>query len=114
VGRLPLIVAIFAGCAAAAALVGIFLLGAAIYPRCGTAEPGRARYFTEVAAYDTLEQLRAALAADAGVGDRLLHQLLGLSRAVAAKYTRLRCGVGLLGAAIVLATGAGTLNLIVG
>ena len=47
-------------------------------------------------------------------GDRLLHQLLRLSRVVASKYNCLRWGIRLLGAAIPLAIGAGILHLIVG
>lgn len=86
----------------------------AIYPRCGTAEPGRARYFTEVATYDTHEQLRVALARDAAAGDRLVHQLLGLSKAVASKYLHLRWGMRLLGLAIALGTAAGVLDLVLG
>lgn len=110
--ELALIVAVLGGLAAAATLAGIGFLGAAIYPRCGTAEPGRARYFTEVAVYDTLDELRTALAKDAHVGDRLLHQLLGLSKAVATKYALLRWGIRLLALAIVLATGAGVTDLL--
>lgn len=114
VGQLPTIVVILAGGAAAAALAGIAFLGAAIYPHCGTAEAGRARYFAEVATHDTHEELRAALGRDAAAGDRLLHQLLGLSKGVASKYKRLRSGIRVLGIAIALATGAGILNLLIG
>jgi hypothetical protein len=112
IAKLALIVAVLGALAAAATLVGIGLLGAAIYPRCGKAEYGRARYFTEVAAYDTLDELRMALANDTHVGDRLLHQLLGLSKAVATKYALLRRGIRLLGLGIMLATGAAVTDLL--
>lgn len=112
ISNLALIVAVLAGLAAAATLAGIGLLGAAIYPRCGTAEHGRARYFTEVAVYDNPDELQLALANDAQVGDRLLHQLLGLSKTVATKYALLQWGIRLLGVGITLATGAAVTDLL--
>lgn len=112
IANLALIVVLLGGLAVVATLAGIGLLGAAIYPRCGKAEHGRARYFTEVAVYDTPDELRMALATDGHVGDRLLHQLLGLSKAVATKYALLRWGIRLLGLGIVLATGAGVIDLL--
>lgn len=110
--KLALVVVVLGGLAAAATLVGIGLVGAAIYPRCGKAEHGRARYFTEVAVYDTPDELRLALANDAHVGDRVFHQLLGLSKAVATKYALLGWGIRFLGLAIMLATGAGVIDLL--
>jgi|SRR5918994_5548467 hypothetical protein len=97
---------------AIATLGGIGCLGAAIYPRCGTPEPGRARYFAEVAAHKTAEALRLALAHDASAGDRLLHQLWGLSKAVMTKYILLRWGIRMLGLATIFGVTAGVLDAI--
>lgn len=94
-------------------LAGIGFLGAAIYPRCGSPEPGRARYFAEAAAHNTVEELRVALAHDSIVGDRLLHQVWGLSKAVANKYVLLRWGIRMLGVAIIFGVVAGILDLAV-
>lgn len=104
-------VLVISAISAIATLAGIGFLGAAIYPRCGTPEPGRARYFAEAAAHKTAEALRVALAHDSIVGDRLLHQVWGLSKAVANKYALLRWGIRMLGMAIVFGVVAGVLSV---
>ena len=108
------VVLVLSALAAVAALAGIGFLGAAVYPRCGIPVPGRARYFAEAAAHKTPEALRVALAHDATIGDRLLHQLWGLSKPVAKKYVLLRWGIRLLGLAMVPGVVAGVLYVAVG
>ncbi|MDP8931859.1 MAG: hypothetical protein M3O70_25635 [Actinomycetota bacterium] len=54
------------------------------------------------------------LAHDAAIGDRLLHQLWGLSKAVTKKYVLLRWGIRLLSLAMVLGVVAGVLDVTVG
>jgi hypothetical protein len=112
ISSMSVVVLVTSALSATATLVGIGCLGAGIYPRCGTPQAGRARYFAEAATYETAEALKRALAQDAIVGDRLVHQLWGLSKAVVNKYVLLRWGIRMLGLAIVLGVVAGVLDVI--
>src|SRR5687767_1562152 len=58
---MPAIVLIIGVAAAVTALAGLAHTAAAIWPHCGKAVPGRARYFTEVATYATVDDLRDAI-----------------------------------------------------
>ena len=113
IGSMPLLVVVLSAAAAVAVVAGLTAIGAAIWPHCGKPEPGRARYFAEAAAHDTLGELREAIERDLQEGDRLLHQVHGLSRRVLAKYTHLRRGMALLASGIALACGAGLLALVI-
>lgn len=114
VRSMPALVLMLAGVATVAALAGLAHAGAAIWPHCGKAEPGRARYFTEVAAYGTPEDLAEAIERDHIEGDRLLHQVHGLSQRVLWKYDHLRRGMTYVAAGILLACAAGAADLIIG
>lgn len=106
----PGLVAALAGLACAATLAGLGLIAAALYLRCGSPACICARYVAEAASYPTPKALEVALLEDAHAGDRLLHQLFGLSKSVARKYSLLRWGMRLIGAAVVLGLAASVLN----
>jgi hypothetical protein len=72
-------------------VVSMVLLGLAVIPRVGEAQPGKARYFGEQAQFETHEALLAAVTADAEhATERHAQQLLIMSRIARRKYTHLR------------------------
>ncbi len=100
------------GIAAALLLgTGTALLAYTVYPRIGPPSPGRARYFTEIAAQPDSDALGQALdqeAADREGRDR--QQLHTLSKIVVAKYRRTQRGVTLIAAGLICSSLAGVLQ----
>jgi hypothetical protein len=79
--------------ALALGLVGVFMLGAAVFPRVGRPSVGRARYFMDHAQYRTISALREALERESDdAADRHLHQLHDLSVIVKRKYRLTQVG----------------------
>ncbi len=98
--------------AAVLVTVGVACLAAAVFPRLGRAEFGRARYFMDIAAYETVPDLREAVAKEAvDCEDRHLQQLHRLSRIVKAKYRLTRWGESMTGIGLMFAAAAGLLHL---
>lgn len=79
-------------------VAGIESVGSAVFPRLGTPETGRARYFTEVAQFgDDLDALVSALREEAVKADeRNSDQVLILSKLVQTKYALTQRGMVLL------------------
>lgn len=93
---------------------GLVAVGAAVFPRLGTPEPGSARYFMEIAQFDNIDALSQAISADlAEQRDRHLQQVLVLSKAVRRKYRLVRSSEVLLGLGIVVAAAAGIVHVAV-
>ena len=95
-----------------ALIVGIVYVGAAVFPRLGDPEPGRARYFREIANFrGDLDDLRTALNDEASKTDeRTAQQVLTLSILVNTKYELTRIGMGLLAAGFTLEGAAALLS----
>jgi len=94
-------------------VVGIALLGSAVYPRVGRAERGHARWFAELVQYeDDEEALSEAVETDRAEDDtRDLHQAVALARIVNRKYRLTQRGMWLLAVGFALAGVAGLLSL---
>ena len=87
---------------------GIAMMGAAVFPRLGMPESGRARYFSEVAEFKDLSALTKALREEAtGADERNSGQISVLSSLVQTKYRLTRIGMVLLGVGFALAGLAG-------
>lgn len=90
---------------------GIATMGAAVFPRLGTLESGRARYFSEAAEFKDLPTLTKAIREEATRADeRNSHQISVLSSLVQTKYRLTRIGMMLLGVGFVVAGLAGLLS----
>jgi hypothetical protein len=76
--------------------IGTVGLGAAVWPRTGSATAGQARYYRDIVAYKgDIESLKKAVIDESGDGfERDTSQLLSLSEIVQRKYTALRVGMG--------------------
>lgn len=106
------LVQVAGGAAAALVVAGVTLLGAAVYPRIHRATVGRARYFMDIAQYNSVAELRSAVATEqADVDGRNLQQLFDLSKIVRRKYRCTRWGELLTAAGLLSAGLAGILHL---
>lgn len=86
-----------------ALLTGVVLVGCAVYPRLGSAEPGRARWFGEVHQYDGDQQaLAAAVQFETQNRGRDLQQVAALAAIVSLKYKLTQAGMWSLGAGFVV------------
>lgn len=86
-----------------ALIIGVVLIGLAVYPRIRGAEPGHGRWFAEIQQYGKDEAaLAAAVEADASDGARDLHQARVLAGIVGRKYRLTQ--VGMLSLAVGLTT----------
>jgi MFS family permease len=97
-------------CAAGAGIVSI---AAAVYPRIRrrqAPDPQAPAFFADVAAYDTIEAFRRAVAQAFDPESRLIDQTYLLSRTVQTKYVFLRRGLRLLLLAILACAGAVGMN----
>jgi hypothetical protein len=95
-------VGLLAWLAGALLVGGVGLLGAAVYPRTGGAQPGHARWFAEIAQYKDLDkELIQAVETDFTDGMRDLHQAGKLAEIVVKKYRLTKIGMWLLGAGFV-------------
>lgn len=93
-------------------LAGLVAVGAAVFPRLGTPEPGCARYFMEIAQFDNTDALSRAISADpAAQLGRHLQQVLVLSKAVRRKYRLVRASEVLLGLGVAAAAAAGIVHV---
>ena len=91
---------------------GLTAVGAAVFPRLGTPEPGGARYFMEIAQFADVDALDAALDSEACTPhERRVQQLLVLSQSVQRKYRLVRLSEVLLGLGIALAAAAGIVHV---
>jgi hypothetical protein len=89
--------------AAIALIIGVVLIGLAVYPRVRGAELGQGRWFAEIQQYGKDDAaLAAAVEADASDGARDLHQARVLAGIVGRKYRLTQ--VGMLSLAVGLAT----------
>lgn len=87
------LVQVLAVLAGALALVGVFSLGAAVFPRVGKPSIGRARYFMDHAQYPSIPALMEAVGREyANAADRHVHQLRDLSVIVKCKYRLTQAG----------------------
>ncbi|MEX1046380.1 MAG: Pycsar system effector family protein [Actinomycetota bacterium] len=91
--------------AGALSVAGILALGAAVYPRTKSPEPGHARYFEEISQFTKDEKLlRKTVDDESGDAfDRDVNQMLALSGIVHSKYKLTRIGMQFLGLGLVLA-----------
>lgn len=88
---------------------GVFSAAAAVFPRIGPPVAGRARYFTEIAAYrnTSVDEVRALMANEARNAEvRDLDQLRVLSALVLTKYVWTRRAMVLLGVGFLVAGAA--------
>jgi hypothetical protein len=90
------IVSVLAWIASVMLVAGVGLVGWAVYPHTKGAEPGRARWFAEIAQYEDETELAEAVQVDQADGGRDLHQTRVLARIVARKYKRTKFGMWLL------------------
>lgn len=103
----PSIVWLLAIGAACLVAGGVLSIGAAVYPRLGKPEPGRARYFREIATLGDTVSLRRALDEEMKTEDeRILQQILVLSMIVNKKYELTRGGMAALAFGFLLASAA--------
>ncbi len=96
----------------------IVALGWAIWPRVNhPAEKGKLTYFGHVASFKTVDELSAALdrrVSAASPQSRPTDQLHTVSKIVDKKYRRIRWGIGLFGAALLICTAAVALGQLSG
>jgi hypothetical protein len=99
--------------AAALIVIGVALLGAAVFPRVQRGTPGRARYFMDHAQYRSVGDLREAVVREAADAEgRHLEQLLDLSRIVRRKYRFTRWGEVLVATGLLASAAAGLLHAV--
>lgn len=107
------IVIVLAVLAAIAIILGIVFTALAVFPRTGTTQAGRARYFADITAYRTDDEVAAAIAAEAqDRGRRTRQQLRVLAGTVATKYAWIQRAMIALGFGFTLAGFAAILSLL--
>ena len=94
-----------------ALILGVVLIGLAVYPRIRGAEPGHVRWFAEIQQYGRDKAaLAAAVEADASDGARDLHQARALAGIVGRKYRLTQAGMWSLAVGLVSSGLAGLLS----
>jgi Family of unknown function (DUF5706) len=90
----------------AAAGVGVAALVYALWPRIGSAESGRVRYFADIRTYKRRGELVGDLNNEAARKDRDAEQLLALAPIVWKKYIAIKVAIGALSIGAILIVGA--------
>ena len=107
------VVAVLSTISALLVLAGLFAVGYAVYPRVGSPQLGRARYYAEVAQFSSDAELRQVLEGEAeDLAGRDVQQARALSRLVSGKYRCIRVSMLLLCGGFLLAAVAGALSLV--
>ena len=93
--------------------LGLVTAGVAVYPVLGTPIKGRASYFAEIALQRDVDELAEAISELAkSRNQRVLGQLLAVSRIAVRKYRCTQTAMWLFGSSLVVASLAGLLSMI--
>jgi hypothetical protein len=92
--------------------MGLLAAGVAVYPVVGTPMRGRASYFAEIALNNSVDELAEAIGDLAkSPNQRVLGQLLAVSRIAVRKYRWTQAAMWLFGASLALASLGGLLSM---